>query len=111
MHPYGCYSRPIRFIWFAIGAASATLWMNRDRVRSEYCHRPYNRPSVAYDAPTGSRRWDERDRASMEEKVTELSEATLESVLSIVSDLKAKLAEHKAECERQDERMRISRDV
>jgi len=108
MHPYGYYHRPSRFIWFAIGATFATLWMNRDHVRSNYCHRPFNRPPVPHDASTGNRQWNESDRTSVEEKVTELSEATLDSVLSTVEVLKAKLAEHKAERDRQEERMRSS---
>jgi len=106
MHPYGYplwHYRPSRFIWFTIGAVTATLWMNRDRMRSGYCHRPPIRPFTEEPSDPSSVRkgtqWNERPLFSRrtEDKVTELSEATLDSILSTVEALKAKLAERKAE--------------
>jgi hypothetical protein len=83
MHPYGYSSwsyRPSRFIWFTIGAVAATLWMNKDRVRSGYCHRPPSRPSSvpftteAPSDPSGVPRdmqWNEREHTPLLSRQTE----------------------------------------
>jgi len=67
MHPYGYHywhRRPSRFIWFIIGAATTTFWMNRDRVRSGYCHRPPIQPFAVPSGPevSSNPQWNERER-------------------------------------------------
>jgi hypothetical protein len=76
MYPYSYphwHHRPSRFIWFAIGATAAAFWMNRDHVRSGYCHRQPNRPSSVCSGPAAPSsdprgvpgdipQWNERER-------------------------------------------------
>jgi len=121
LHAYRWHYGPSRFLWFCIGAAASAYWMSRDRHRLwlDRCNRaPIQSPSVPpsseagpsynpqYDTRAGSAPWDEGERMlafsrQAGDKVTELSEATLDSLLSTVEALKAKLAEHRAEREKQ----------
>jgi len=114
MHPYS-YShwhyRPSRFIWFAIGVAAATLWMKRDHVRDQtgYCYRRAIRTDDPHMTSVPQRMPLLSPQA--EEKVTELSETTLNSIISTVEALKVKLAEHKAERRKQEEGRQASNVV
>ncbi|KAF8963417.1 hypothetical protein BDZ97DRAFT_1758673 [Flammula alnicola] len=118
---------PSRLLWFIVGAATATWWIKRkdaDRRIFGHCKRPPIQASSgpASDHPgafSGSRSpfsdWEKRQDWQWEQEkehlakisrqatdaMADLTESTLESVLSTAEALKAKLAEHRAQREKQ----------
>ncbi|KAK7048566.1 hypothetical protein R3P38DRAFT_3174815 [Favolaschia claudopus] len=112
-----------RFIWFVIGAGIGSWWTAHKSSRFDVdCRFQRSLPAPAPSAPAGSsdqkaplnnseppaypapynRDWDqERARIrqfsrNAEDTVTELSEATLNTILQATEALKAKMAEHRA---------------
>ncbi|KAF9466054.1 hypothetical protein BDZ94DRAFT_1251991 [Collybia nuda] len=138
MSYYHWHHGPRRFVWFFIGAATATWWIKAKEAHHgqaswSHCIRPPLQSLPA--SPNPDAPWTPRDiprtinsippaeswsdqqsqtKAQIEEKdrmaalgnqagdkMVELSEATLDTVLTTVEMLKAKLAEHRAEREKQ----------
>ncbi|KAG6821459.1 hypothetical protein H0H93_010183 [Arthromyces matolae] len=140
-HHWHWHRGPSRLLWFAFGAITASVWA-RHRERSEWhghrnCHRPpiqqpplstQTEPVDPWSARGVSRTvngilpepMSDEDKqrvaeisASAGDKLVEMSEATLDTVLTTVEVLKAKLAEHRAEKEkeRQEEEERRRKDA
>ncbi|KNZ74563.1 hypothetical protein J132_06517 [Termitomyces sp. J132] len=125
----GCYG-PSRILWFAFGAIAASLWTRHQGRVEWHSHSNCVRPPVLSTqaepvdpwsahgvsravngiAPETMSSDDKRRLAelgtSAGDKLVELSEATLDTVLTTVEVLKAKLAEHRAEREKQQEEER-----
>ncbi|KAI6112637.1 hypothetical protein F5141DRAFT_1108864 [Pisolithus sp. B1] len=113
-HPHVYLHRPAsRILWFLIGAGVATWWNHSPAMR-DY-HSPYwsclmwqHRRASLQDQPhgTGSElgpyerdaRWGWRpsQTPSVSEAMVDMSESTLESIVSTAEALKAKLAENRA---------------
>ncbi|KAG6909033.1 hypothetical protein DXG01_002307 [Tephrocybe rancida] len=132
---YRWHRGPSRILWFALGAITASVWA-KHRERTEWngyprlCARPpVPQPTLSTQAeptdpwsargvsravngvPPAQISSDEQKRlaemsASAGDKLVELSEATLDTVLTTVEVLKAKLAEHRAERDKQQEEER-----
>ncbi|KAG6854263.1 hypothetical protein C0991_008956 [Blastosporella zonata] len=129
------YRGPSRLLWFALGAVTASIWA-KEKERAEWsgklrhCIRaPIPQPALSTQTepvepwsargvsravnsiPPAEMSSDDQKRlaelrASAGDKLAELSEATLDTVLTTVEVLKAKLAEHRAERDRQLEEER-----
>ncbi|KAG6890089.1 hypothetical protein C0995_012038 [Termitomyces sp. Mi166 len=125
---------PSRILWFTFGAIAASLWArHRERVHwhgHSHCFRPPVQQPVLSTQTESVDPWsargvsravngiapepmtnDDKKRlaeigVSAGDKLVELSEATLDIVLTTVEILKAKLAEHRAEREKQREEER-----
>ncbi|KAG7091546.1 hypothetical protein E1B28_010575 [Marasmius oreades] len=104
-----------RFFWFLLGAGAATWWSRHHqghcdgfnhRRRLESSPAPTAQPSIGANA--GADQW-EVDRARFREvsrqvgdTVTDMSEASLEMLLTTVQAMKEKLAQHRMERERSE---------
>ncbi|KAG6895857.1 hypothetical protein C0992_011996 [Termitomyces sp. T32_za158] len=129
----GWYHGPSRILWFTFGAIAASLWARHgDRLERHGIHScvrsteqhvlstqtepvdPWSIRGVSRavnDVAPEHMSNDDKKRlaelgASAGDKLVELSEATLDTVLTSVEVLKAKLAEHRAEREKQHEERR-----
>ncbi|TFK26182.1 hypothetical protein FA15DRAFT_667680 [Coprinopsis marcescibilis] len=118
---------PSRLLWFAFGAGFATFWIKRKECSKSsdswgHCRRPalphppfsgnpdaesypdqqhqLHRPSIGPSPPAWQ--WDED---KLTHQMTEITDATLDSVLAATQVLKQKLAEHRAERERERQRI------
>jgi len=130
------YRGPSRLIWFFVGAATATWWIKHKEGwhgGSRHCIRAPIQPPVLSSssnpdswstsgvakaingippAELSNNDWNEEKQRVAElsqsagDKLAELSEATLDTVLTTVEVLKAKLAEHRAERDKQLEEER-----
>ncbi|KAG6826303.1 hypothetical protein H0H92_000389 [Tricholoma furcatifolium] len=112
---------PTRLFWFAVGAASA-LWWEKHRDCHTHCPR-----SATQNAPVNSSRGVNASIPPMQtspglndlaelgtsagDKLADVSESTLDTVLSTVEVLKAKLAEHRAERQKEMEEERRRKEA
>ncbi|KAF9257925.1 hypothetical protein L218DRAFT_1080691 [Marasmius fiardii PR-910] len=100
------------FFWFILGAGTATWWSHH----RQHCDGPYRRRRLPEAGPTqsqapvttyaGTAQW-EADRARFMEvsrqvgdTVTDMSEASLDMLLTTVQAMKERLAQHRMERER-----------
>ncbi|KAK1228854.1 hypothetical protein PQX77_008096 [Marasmius sp. AFHP31] len=106
-----------RLFWFVVGAGAATWWSKHHQQRwhrdggSGFYSRHIEASGTAganpsLNATSGTQQWD-ADRARLQEvgrqvgdTVTDLSEASLDMLLTTVQSMKEKLAQHRMDRER-----------
>ncbi|KAH9839872.1 uncharacterized protein C8Q71DRAFT_892487 [Rhodofomes roseus] len=129
-----------RILWFLIGAGTATWWFKshqahewktrhcwRDRIPQDAYPMPSGAPPAAYNASQAEEQkreygkrwgwsWSSKDGHKSwqspppAQEISELSEATLDSVLATVQSLKVKLAEARTQREQHLQQMQALKD-
>ncbi|KAL0567768.1 hypothetical protein V5O48_014227 [Marasmius crinis-equi] len=97
-----------RIFWFILGAGAATWWSKHHQMHCTNGNGFYRHHIASHSQPSGiaNPQW-EADRERMRDvtrqvgnTVTDMSEASLDMLLTTVQSLKKKLAQHRLERER-----------